>query len=50
MVLTIAVSDSAGIVDNWVSGRADLQLSFLSGICTQVPVDFGRMCAHSVPG
>jgi hypothetical protein len=50
MVLTIAVLDSAGKIDNLISGRADLRLSFLSGICSQFPVDFGRMCVHSVQG
>jgi hypothetical protein len=44
MVLTIAVSDSAGKVDNWLSGRADLSLSFLRTICSQFPIDFGLMC------
>jgi hypothetical protein len=28
MMLTIAASDSAGVVDNWSSGRADHWLSF----------------------
>jgi len=46
-VLTIAALDSAGEVDNWILGRADLRLSFLSGICSQFPFDFGRMCAHA---
>jgi len=48
MVLTIVALDSAGKVDYWILGRADLRLSFLSGICSQVPDDFGHMCAHSV--
>jgi hypothetical protein len=48
MVLTIAALDTAGKVDNWILGRADLRLSFLSGICSQFPVGFGRMRTHSV--
>jgi hypothetical protein len=47
MVLTIATLDTAGKVDNWILGGADLRLSFLSGICSQFPVDFGRMRTHS---
>jgi len=50
MVLTIAALDSAGEVDNWILGRADLQLSFLSGIYSRFPVDFGRMSVHSDRG
>jgi hypothetical protein len=40
-VLTFAALDSAGKVDNWISGRADLRLSILSGVCSQFPVDLG---------
>jgi hypothetical protein len=50
MMLTIAALDSAGKVDNWILWRADLRLSYLSGICSHIPVDFGRMCVHSVQG
>ena len=50
MVLTIAALDSAGKVDNWILGRADLRLGFSSRICCPLPIDCGRMCAHSVRG
>ena len=33
MVLTFAALDTAEKVDNWISGRADLQLRLSSGIC-----------------
>jgi hypothetical protein len=46
MVLTIAALDSAGMVDNWILGTADLQLRFSSGICSLLPTDCGCMCAH----
>jgi len=50
MVLTIAPLDSAGKVDNWILGRADLRLRFFCGICCPLPIDFGRMCARSDRG
>jgi len=49
MVLTIASLDSAGKVDNWILGRADLRLRFSCGISCLLPADFGRMCAFG-PG
>jgi len=45
MVLTIETLDSGGIVDNWMLGRADLQLRFSSGIYCVFPIHCGRMCA-----
>ena len=50
MVLKIAALESAGKVDNWIMGRADLWLSFLSGICGQFLVDFGNMWVQLVRG
>jgi hypothetical protein len=50
MVLTIATSDSAGKVDNWISGRADLQLSFLSRICCRVSRRFRAYVCTFRPG
>jgi hypothetical protein len=47
MVLIIAAFDCAGMVDNWILGRADLRLRFSSGIYCSLPTDCGRMCAHS---
>jgi hypothetical protein len=41
MVLTIAALDSAGKVDNWILGRADLRLRFSSGISCPLPTDCG---------
>jgi len=48
MVLTIAALDSAGKVDNWFLGRADLRLRFSRRICCLLPIDCGRMCAFSL--
>jgi hypothetical protein len=52
MVLTIAAFDSAGMVDNWILGRADLRLRFSSGIYCSLHADCGRMyvCAFSADG
>ena len=38
--------DSAGKVDNWILGRADLWLTFSSWICCLLPMHCGGMCAH----
>jgi len=48
MVLTIAALDTAGTVDNWILGRADLLLRFSNGICCLVPTDCGRMCGVNI--
>jgi len=50
MVLTIAASDSARMVSNWILERADLPLRFSSGICCMPPINFGYMWVHSVLG
>ena len=42
MVLTIAALDSAGKVDNWIVGKAHLELRFCRGICCLLPI----ACSH----
>jgi len=49
-VLTITPFDSAGKVDTWLLGRADLWLRFSSRICCPLPIDCGRMYTHFVWG
>jgi len=50
MVLTIVASDSAGKVDNWIVGRADLRLRFSSGICCPLPINCRCVCEAFGPG
>ena len=47
MVLTIAACNLAGKIDNVVLGNADLQMSCLSGICSQLHIDFGFLRTHT---
>ena len=47
IVFTIAASNSARMVDICILGRPDLRLRFSSGICCQISIDCGCMCAHS---
>ena len=47
LVLTIGASDFVEIVDDWILGRADLPLTFSSGIYCAFPTHCGRMCVHS---
>jgi len=50
MVLTIAALDSAGKVDNWIVGRADLRLRFSSGIRCPLPINCRCVCDAFGPG
>jgi len=50
MVLIIAALDSAGMVDNWIVGRADLRLRFSSGIRCPLPINCGCVCDAFGPG
>ena len=47
IVFTIEAWVSAGQVDNWMVGRADIRLRLSSGIYYSLPTDWGGMCVHS---
>jgi len=50
IVLKIAAINFAEMVVTWISGRGDLQLSYLTGIRSRSPVAVGHLWMHSVQG